>query len=100
MSNPYVPRHAASSSTQGRYPWRAAIRTGVQVALGVLALLIVAVPLVIEHLGPWLPESWVAWLAAAVAFLTALSALIARLMAAEPVIRFVSRWIPWLAPGE
>lgn len=87
-------------STQQKYPWRSAVRTGVQVALGAVALLIVAIPLVVEHLGPWLPEAWIGWLAGAVAFLTALSTLIARIMAAEPVIRFVSRWVPWLAPGE
>lgn len=90
----------AERSTQQTFPWRAAVRTGVQVAVALIAVLLVAIPLLVDTVGVYLPESWIAWLLGASGVLTALSTFLARLMAAEPVINFVSRYLPWLAEKE
>ena len=78
------PQHAdgatVAPSTQETYPWRAALRTGLQVAI----VLIVAFPAVVEivnaELSAQLPDSWELWLAAASATVTALTITVTRLM--------------------
>lgn len=93
-------RAELTASTQKEYPWRAAIRTGAQVAVSLIAVLLVAIPLLIDTMGVYLPDGWVAWLLAASGVLTALSTFLARLMAAEPVLDFVARYLPFLSPKE
>ncbi|RRJ85891.1 hypothetical protein EG850_10910 [Gulosibacter macacae] len=88
------------ASTQARFPWQAAIRTAIQVLLSALAVLAVAIPLAIEHLGAVIGPEVVAWLAGALTVVTAVSTFLARLMAASPVIEFTARFLPWLAPTK
>lgn len=86
------------ASTQREYPWRAALRTGIEVAAGFIVVALIAIPITVEIMGPWLPDGWAAGLISFGAFLTAVSTLFARLMAAEPVLAFVAKWLPWLSP--
>ena len=68
-------------STQVEHPWRAALRTGVNTALSVLALAVVALPLISEFVSEFWPGSpVVAWIATAVAFAGAIATLINRLI--------------------
>lgn len=79
-----------TTSTQQAHPWRAAIRTAVQVAAVLIAAAIVAGPeisLFIEQFWPGSPVP--AWIAAAVAFLAGLSGLLARLAALPAVDRLL-----------
>ena len=93
-------RAELTSSTQKEFPWRAAIRTGVQVAVALIAVLLVAIPLLIDTVGVYLPDAWIVWLLGFSGVLTALSTFLARLMAAEPVLDFVARYLPFLSPKE
>lgn len=90
----------AARSTQERFPWRAAVRTGLQVAAGIVLVALVAIPLALEVFGPWLSPAVAGWLAGAAALLTAVATFVSRLMAAAPVIAFVERWLPWAAPDD
>ncbi|MDJ1372220.1 hypothetical protein [Gulosibacter molinativorax] len=90
----------AERSTQSQFPWRAAIRTGTQVAVSLIAVLLVAIPILVDTVGVYLPDAWIAWLLGASGVLTALSTFLARLMAAQPVVDFVARFLPWLAPDS
>ncbi|MFD4438975.1 hypothetical protein ACFWPK_04255 [Nocardia sp. NPDC058519] len=72
--------------TQVQYPWRAALRTAVQVVLGLL----VAAPVIVEASG--LPET-----AAGVGVALTVSATVTRLMSIPAVDAAIDRWLPWLA---
>jgi hypothetical protein len=77
------------SSTQQLYPGRASWRTAVQSALGVILTLGVVLPVVVSVIGDgmdaYLPDAWRAWLVGAAAFVAALSATLARVMAIPAV---------------
>lgn len=79
--------------TQTRRPWRATIRTALQVGIPTIVLLPTIIQMVIEELGPQLPASLTAWLVAAGLFMTALAALLARLMAL-PAVELLLRRLP------
>ena len=75
-------------TTQQQHPWRAAIRTAIQVAVVLVAAAVAAGPdlsLFVEQFWPGSPV--IGWIAAAVTFLAALSGLLARLAALPAVDR-------------
>jgi hypothetical protein len=82
---------ATGTATQVAHPARAALRTGVAYFTAAVLFLAAAIPLLQEYLGGYLPESWVAWLTGAVAFLVALSTLITRLMALAKAQDFLAK---------
>ena len=68
-------------STQVEHPWRAALRTGVNTALSVLALAVVALPEVSKFIEQFWPGSpAIAWIATAVLFAGAIATLLNRLI--------------------
>ena len=69
------------TSTQTSYPWRAVVRTVVQVGLSALIIVPIIIGIVSDGMAAYLPDEWEAWLAGAAAFLTALSGVFARVMA-------------------
>jgi hypothetical protein len=81
MTDPVIP-----PPTQTVYPWKAAVRTGIQVLTTALILVVLVGPLIAQFVEDQFPGSPVAaWIIGAVAFSTALSALIARIMAIPQV---------------
>lgn len=79
MSTPRQER--AVTPTQTSYPWRAVVRTVVQVGLSALIIVPIIISIVSDGMAAYLPDEWEAWLAGAAAFLTALSGVFARVMA-------------------
>lgn len=69
------------ASTQEAHPWRASLRTAVQILVPALLLFVVAQPIITDQLGAYLPEAWAAWYAGAAGFLTACGAALTRIMA-------------------
>lgn len=75
-------------TTQQRHPWRATVRTIVQVAIVLGAAAIVAGPEIVVFLEQFWPGSPVgAWIVGAVAVLAGLAGLLARLAALPAVDR-------------
>ncbi|WP_433658016.1 hypothetical protein ACQPW1_39650 [Nocardia sp. CA-128927] len=72
--------------TQVAYPWRAVVRTGFQLVVGIAA----AMPLIVASSG--LPQT-----AAGVGLALGISAAITRVMAIPAVDAAIGRWLPWLA---
>lgn len=72
---------AIHPSTQEAHPWRAALRTAVQIIVPALILFVVAQPIIEDQLGAHLPDAWRAWYAGAAGFLTACGAALTRIMA-------------------
>lgn len=77
--------------TQVAHSGKTVLRTLTQVVIPLLVLLAALIPLVIEYLGPYLPETWVAWLAGAVGFLLALTALVTKVMALPALQPFLAK---------
>lgn len=74
------------ATTQQAHPWRAAARTAIEVALVLAAAAVAAGPLVAEFVEMFWPGSpVVAWIIAAIAFLSTLSGLLAKLAALPAV---------------
>jgi hypothetical protein len=72
--------------TQTVYPWKAALRTGLQALTSALILVALIGPLLADFIRDQFPGSPVAgWIIGGVAFCAALSALIARIMAVPQV---------------
>ncbi|MFB2571357.1 hypothetical protein [Micrococcus sp. IITD107] len=69
--------------TQVAHPGRAMVRTAASYALAALAIVIAAIPVIQETLGPHLPEAWVAWLVGAAALLGAVHTAVTRIMALD-----------------
>lgn len=81
MTNPPI-----VAPTQTVYPWKAALRTGIQVLLSSLVLIALIGPLLSDFIEQQFPGSPVAgWIIGGVAFCSALGALIARIMALPQV---------------
>lgn len=84
-----------TTTTQQAYPWRAVLRTVVQVLLAapiiltVLALVLATIAQ--DPFAEFLPGSAVVWLLGASAFLAGLSGVIARVMAIPQVDRWLAR---------
>jgi len=84
------PDHRAGAvATQVAHPWLTAARTAVQVGIPALLALVLVLPevlaIVSEGMGDQLPDGLRLWLAGAAAFVTALAATLARLMAVPAV---------------
>ena len=78
--------------TQVARPWRAALRTGLQAFLSVAGIAALALPLVSEFVAEFWPGSPViAFIAAAAAFIAALSILVTRVMAIAAVDALLTR---------
>jgi hypothetical protein len=76
----------APITTQQRHPWRAAVRTTLEVALVLATAAIAAGPLIADFIeSTWPGSPVVAWITAGVAFLASLSGLLARLAALPAV---------------
>jgi hypothetical protein len=82
---------AAEEATQVVHPWRATLRTAVQVGIPALLVLVGVVPEVLTivegELGGHLPDGVRAWLLGAAAVVTAIAAALARIMALPAVDR-------------
>lgn len=78
--------------SQVAFPWRAALRTGLQTALAALSVLIIALPMVSDFVAEFWPDSpLIAWIAGGTAFAGALSVLITRIMAIPAVDDLLTR---------
>lgn len=85
-------KHIATGlPTQVAHPVKASLRTAVAYLLAAITFLAAAIPIIQEVAGDYLPESWVAWLTGAVAFLAALATLITRLMALAKAQDFLAK---------
>ena len=56
--------HRKDMPTQVAHPWKSTVRTIVAYVVAGAALFVVAVPIVNDQLGAYLPDSWEAWLSA------------------------------------
>ena len=103
----YRPQRALDAPTQVQHPWRATVRTGVDVLLGIL----VTTPLVWAIIGDELaavgwavPEPWAAIIAAVVTGCVVASSAITRIMAIPAVSDVLTRLHlgpePLIVPGE
>jgi hypothetical protein len=88
-----------STPTQTQWPWKATLRTAVQVGIPALITLVGVLPVVIQivldELGEHMPEGLRVWLLAAAAGLTAAAAAITRIMA----IPAVNAWLTTIGLG-
>lgn len=96
MTTPTPAAPTGLEPTQTRLPWRATIRTIVQVGIPAIFLLPTLIQYVIEELGPHLPPAATAWLVAAGVIITAVAGLIARIMA-HPTVELALRRLPGAA---
>ncbi|MFK0072646.1 hypothetical protein [Arthrobacter woluwensis] len=97
-----MPDHRAETSTQARYPWRAAARTFIVVVIPAFIGLAVLLPVIVDTLlagvGHLLPPEWRAWMTAAAFALAALAGALTKIAALPGVIAWTKRWLPMLAP--
>ncbi|HEY1158603.1 MAG TPA: hypothetical protein VGE95_20260 [Arthrobacter sp.] len=93
-----------AEATQAQYPWRAVIRTIVQVGipafLAFAGLLPEVVQTIVEQFGEHLPEGFRLWMFAVAAGVTAVAGAITRVMALPRVIDFARKYLPWLSPDK
>ena len=96
--------HRPPRTTQAQYPWRAVVRTIVQVGvpafLAFALLLPEIVQAVLDQFGEQLPEGFRLWLLGVAALVTGVAAVITRIMALPRAIDFARRYLPWLAPDK
>lgn len=72
--------------SQVSYPWKAAIRTGIQTFIAVAAVAVAVAPQLQEFIDQFWPGSPViAWIGGAATFVAALALLVTRIMAIESV---------------
>jgi hypothetical protein len=82
--------------TQVRQPWRATLRTILQVGIPAILALPAIIQVVVDELGGTLPPNMTAWLIAAGAAVTAVAGIIARVMAI-PAVEVLLRRLPGAA---
>lgn len=92
-----------TTPTQTAHPWRATLRTAVQVAVPAFLGLVIILPLILAELteGPlagYLPPGLTASLIGAAAFITAASAAFARIAAIPGVVEWTRRYLAFLSP--
>lgn len=84
------------ATTQTDYPWKATLRTLVQVGIPAFVTLVGILPLIIqiilEELGEQMPDGLRLWLVGVAALLTAVATALARIMAIPAVNAFLTRW--------
>jgi hypothetical protein len=85
------PAPTGLEATQQRRPWRATLRTILQVGVPALLGLPLVFEILVEELGGTLPPQVTGYLVAAGAFVTAIAAVLARLMAIPGVELFLRR---------
>lgn len=77
------------TTTQQQFPARATRRTAFQVVIAAILILGIVLPIAVqiigEELGDWIPGPVIAWLVAGAAFMAALAAAVARIMAIPQV---------------
>lgn len=85
------------TTTQQEHPWRAALRTAVQVLIALPAFLFglagVLALVAQDAFAQYLPEGWVPWLLGASLFVAALAGLLSRVMAIPAVDTALDRVI-------
>lgn len=91
--------------TQAAHPWRAALRTAVEVGIPAFLSLALILPLILQELaagplGEYLPEGWRGWLIATAAGITATSAAFARIAAIPGVVEWTRKYLAFLAPDD
>jgi hypothetical protein len=86
-----APAPTGLEATQQRRPWRATLRTILQVGIPALLGLPLVFEILVEELGGSLPPRVTGYLVAAGAFVTALAAVLARIMAIPAVELFLRR---------
>lgn len=96
MTTPTPQPTPGSEPTQVQRPTRSVLRTALQVGIPAIFLLPTLIQYAIEELGPQLPPAATAWLVAAGAVVTAIAALIARVMA-HPTVELWLRSLPGAA---
>ena len=79
-----------ATPTQVAHPWKATARTVVAYLVAGAALFVVAVPIINDQLGTYLPDSWEAWLLGAVGAVTAVAGAITRIMALQQAQRLLA----------
>lgn len=82
---------APGTPTQVAHPWKAVVRTVATYVAATLAVLIAAVPIVQDSLGPYLPDAWMAWLVGAAAVLGAIQVALTRIMALSQMQDLLSK---------
>lgn len=81
-----------SDATQVSYPWKTALRTGIQTFLAVAAVLVLVAPQLQEFIDQFWPGSPViAWIGVGATFVAALAGLVTRIMAIEAVNAALTR---------
>ena len=87
--------HVATTPSQVAHPWKATLRTVVQVGVVLFTFVLAVGPAILnilaEDLGAHLPPGVIAWLLTAAAVLTALSGAVARIMAIPRVNEALSK---------
>lgn len=91
-----TPAPTGLEPTQTRRPWRATLRTALAVGIPAILLLPSIIQAAIEELGPTLPPAATQWLVAAGAVVTAIAALITRILA-FPQVELLLRRLPGAA---
>lgn len=90
--------------TQAEHPWKATIRTLVQVGIPAFIGLAFILPLIIQEIlagmGEQLPPELQAWLIGFAALISAVTATLARIMAIPGVIEWTRRYLKFLAPDN
>lgn len=91
-------------ATQAAHPWRATLRTAVEVGIPAVVGLLIIFPQVaqaiLDGMGEQMPPSLYGWLAAAAAFITALAATLARIAAIPGVVEWTRKYLAFLAPDD
>lgn len=84
------------ATTQTDYPWKATLRTLVQVGIPAFVTLVGILPLIIQiildEIGEQMPDGLRLWLVGAATLLTAVATALARIMAIPAVNAFLTRW--------
>jgi len=87
---------AEVKATQVVYPWKAALRTALQVGIPTLVTLGVVIPevirIVLEEFGEQMPDSLRLWLIGAAGIVTGAATVLARIMAIPAVNAFLTRF--------
>lgn len=95
MTSP-TPAPTGLEPTQTRRPWRATIRTAFAVGIPAILLLPTIIQIALDELGPSLPDRYRGWLVAAGVIVTAIAAIITRVMAL-PAVELLLRRLPGAA---
>jgi hypothetical protein len=93
------------AATQVAHPWRATLRTAVEVGIPAFIGLAIILPLVLSELtaGPlsgYIPPFVTAWLIGTAGFITAAAAAIARIAAIPGVVDWTRKYLRFLAPDD